>query len=166
MDFRLRSYCSKHNITYSRYADDLTFSFSNKILDKWRIYLYFIKKIIISEGFVINEKKSHLSLKRQRHSITGIIANQKANLPRKKIKKLRTILHNWEVDGYVIASNKFLMNYLRDPKNLTKQNIKMENIVNGYLSFLKMVKGNNDSTYLKLSQRFKMLLIRDEKHLK
>jgi hypothetical protein len=38
----------------------------------------------------------------------------------------------------------------------------MENVIEGKLSFIKMVKGENDTTFMKLYNRFMLLMQRDK----
>ena len=96
--------------------------------------------IINSEGFQINKKKSRVSFYYQRQEVAGLTVNEQLNVTNKYIKQLRTILHNWEKDGYVLASNKFLMHYYKNMTNAKDFIPKMEHIVAGKLSYLKMVR--------------------------
>lgn len=163
LDHRLSKFAKYHGLVYSRYADDLTFSFDSSLFYMWDDgeggYKYNILKFIKSEGLDINHKKTHIAFKKQRHKVTGLIVNEKINVERKYIKNLRTEIHNWEKDGYIIASYKFLKN--REGKIPYKTNIPMHKVLFGKLSFVKMVKGEQDSTYLKLKQRFNLLIQRD-----
>jgi len=164
LDVRLSKFAEKHNLTYSRYADDITISFNKSVLRGWKGHgnvkgiRDIIFDIIRTEGFTINKKKTRISFINQRHEVTGIIVNKKLNVERDYIKRLRTELHNWEKSGYVIASYKFLKHYEENNKRLAP----MERVIDGKLSFIKMVKGENDSTYLKLKMRFDRLYIRDK----
>lgn len=169
LDVRLSKFCEKHNITYTRYADDITFSFDNQSYIYWNGkrgvgYKDTIMKIINSEGFEINNRKTRISFKNQRQEVTGLVVNKKVNVKKEYIKHLRCEIHNWEYDGYVIASYKFLKNYER-LHGTSKKIAPMENVIDGKLSFIKMVKGKDDSTYIKLKNRYDRLLIRDRAFL-
>lgn len=86
MDMRLKCYSEKKKLKYSRYADDLTFS-GERLSKNTK---YFIKKIILSEGFEINLKKERVALKSTRQEVTGLIVNGKRlSLPREKERYLR-----------------------------------------------------------------------------
>lgn len=165
MDVRLSKFAEKHNLTYSRYADDITFSFNKSVLRGWRGHGLcqglkdIIFDIIKTEGFIINEKKTRISFVNQRHEVTGLIVNKKTNIKRSYIKQLRTEIHNWEKDGYVIASYNFFNHYVGT--NSHRKLSPMERVIDGKLSFVKMVKGNQDSTYKKLKDRFDRLYKRD-----
>lgn len=138
LDARLSGFARKHGISYSRYVDDITFSFSMK--DPRRIYTCFIKKIIETEGFQINEKKSRVSFYYQRQVVTGLTVNKQLNVNKQFIKQLRTIIHNWEKDGYILATNKLLVNYYKNMVNPKRKLPKLEDVVAGKLSYLKMVR--------------------------
>jgi hypothetical protein len=66
------------------------------------------------------------------------------------------MLHNWEVSGYEAAQIKFLEYYHPSKKVPGEHHI--ENIICGKLDYLKMVKGQSDSTYLKLRERLDRLV--------
>lgn len=181
LDLRLSSFANIHHINYSRYADDISLSFSYKFYHYWnhphfsfRKHRYaginydaktMIEKIIETEGFRINTKKTHISFSGQKQQVTGLIVNRKVNVPRVFVKRLRTIIHNWEIDGYAKAYNIFLMCYIRQKRGNIKGEIRMERVIEGKLSYLKMVKGTEDSTYRSLLQRYNQLLIRDKQFI-
>lgn len=167
LDVRLSKLAEKHNLTYTRYADDITISFNKSVLRGWRGHGFYkglrdiIFDIIETEGFKINKRKTRISFVNQRHEVTGLIVNKKVNVERSYLKRFRTELHNWEKDGYVIASYKFFKHH----ENLNGNNKKlspMERVLEGKLSFIKMVKGAEDSTYKKLFDRFERLYNRDK----
>ena len=99
-----------------------------------------------------------------RQEATGITINDKLNVSRNYIKQLRTLLHNWEINGYAKAQNIFLMHYVQtNTKNIQWEGAhKIENIIAGKLLYLKMVKGETDSTYQGLKNRFARLM--QERH--
>lgn len=92
MDYRLLNLAKNLNINYTRYADDITFSGPSDIINN---KLYFcVKKIIIEEGFKINEKKVHFSSKSFRQEVTGLIVNNKnVSVSSKYIKKIEQELY-------------------------------------------------------------------------
>lgn len=168
LDVRLSKLAEKQSITYSRYADDLTFSFDYPVLKKWGAHGRFkglkniILEIIRDEGFEINNKKTRFSFKNQHHEVTGLTTNTKINVSRAYIKKLRTELHNWEKDGYIKASYEFYRHHNNVGNRDVALSMGMENIISGKLSFIKMIKGNDDSTYQKMQKRFNKLCEKDK----
>ncbi len=91
LDKRFVNLGLKSNFTYSRYADDMTFSSDD---DKTTKMIPFFKEITIDEGFVVNEGKVRILRSGSRQSVTGIVVNQKPNIARQEVKKLRAVLHN------------------------------------------------------------------------
>ena len=71
LDERLSRLASSFSINYSRYADDMTFSGERG----FREFFPLVEKIIIEEGFAINDKKTRIAGKHQRQEITGLIIN-------------------------------------------------------------------------------------------
>ena len=78
--------------TYSRYADDLTFSASGEPGTKIG-YLHRVRGIVHEESFIINELKTRVRRKSDHQRVTGLIVNNKIGVPRKTVRKLRAILH-------------------------------------------------------------------------
>ena len=159
LDRRLYSLAQKFKIYYSRYADDITFSGNRNIFHKEGSFVLLLEQIIKEEGFVINNNKTRLQKHHQRQKVTGILVNQKINVERTYIKQLRTLIHNWEVLGYRQAQIIFLSHY--HPKKHIYCEHYIENIIEGKLNFLKMVKGGGDITYLRLLNRYKKLIESD-----
>lgn len=92
MDARINGYCSRKDIVYTRYADDLTFSSSNRtLLNKVE---KFIKYIVTDEGFIINDKKTRYLSNNVKKTVTGITINDDSIHVDKKFKRdLRTQIY-------------------------------------------------------------------------
>lgn len=169
LDFRLSKLCNKYEIIYSRYADDLTFSFNYSCLNKWKSHGFRkgLKEIIFSiieeEGFKINSKKTHISFSYQRQQVTGVIVNQRPNVKRKFVKLIRTLINNWEKDGYVVASFKFNSSNNQNSKSNEIRNL--DQYIAGKLAYMKMIKGATNSTFLSLFSRYKNVRDRDRQLL-
>lgn len=98
LDSRLFKWARQNGYSYSRYADDLTFSTNNDSFPDSDIA--FIDDIIRDEGFEINEEKRRLQPYYERQMVTGLVVNEKVNLPREKLRGLRALLHNIEHHGW------------------------------------------------------------------
>lgn len=100
LDARLLGVANKFGLTYTRYADDLTFSGSDEnhgaIIGK---VLWQARQIIKDEGFVVHPDKTHIMRKGARREVTGIVVNEKLNLPRKKLRQFRAVIHQIEQNG-------------------------------------------------------------------
>jgi len=83
LDKRLSGYALKNNLKYSRYADDITFSWN----EGSNIKRSTVFKIIQEEGFFINHKKVRFySKSSNKHIVTGLIVSNVVKVP-KKFKK-------------------------------------------------------------------------------
>ena len=67
-------------------------------------------------------------------------------------------LYYWEKYGYQHAESIFCRDYIRDKGHLVKGKPSLFNVLDGKLEFLKMVKGPEDPTFLKLRERFEILV--------
>ena len=96
LDTRLSGLSSKYNCTYTRYADDMSFSFyeENSDLSLGR-FMGLASKIINEEGLKVNKKKTRFLRKNNRQCITGIVINNnEVGVPKKWIKTLRAAIFN------------------------------------------------------------------------
>lgn len=85
MDARINGYCSRKDIVYTRYADDLTFFSDNRmLLNKIE---KFIKYIVTDEGFTINDKKTRYLSNDVKKTVTGITINDDSIHVDKKFKR-------------------------------------------------------------------------------
>lgn len=86
LDKRLSEVSKRFSAEYTRYADDITFSGDSDISN----ILPIIKKIIIDEGFQLNEKKTRILFKHQRQEVTGLLVNgNHIRVDKKYIKKFK-----------------------------------------------------------------------------
>ena len=125
MDLRLQGMAKKIGFTYTRYADDLTFSAEE--IDEKNIskLLSYVKKIVENEQFTVHPEKTHIMRKGTQKKVTGIIVNEKPNIDRKRIRQFKALLHQVAQTGWA-----------------GKRWGNSENIVNsviGYANFIAMV---------------------------
>lgn len=105
MDNRIEKYCSKREIVYTRYADDLTFSCNNRNLLR-NIY-GMISKIVGDEGFTVNKNKTTFMTPKSHKCITGVTINDKLIKAPKQLKKMiRAMLHRAIITGDYSNINK------------------------------------------------------------
>jgi RNA-directed DNA polymerase len=91
LDSRLARFAKIHKCTYSRYADDITFSTSQKDFPpelaflvpgteaQWHLGAELRSKIEHS-GFKINDKKTRMQIRGSRQVTTGLMVNEKVNI--------------------------------------------------------------------------------------
>lgn len=154
LDYRMKGVAKRFGLHYSRYADDMTFSSMHNVYQEGSKFREEILKVIKEEGFTINDKKTRLLKKGARQEVTGLTVNEKANVIREYVRDLRWILNAWEKYGYARAYALFYIRYKSEKGYIKKGEPVMENVLGGKLNYLKMVKGANDPTYLKLKGRY------------
>jgi retron-type reverse transcriptase len=99
MDSRLSGIAARLGWTYTRYADDLTFSTDGEATKLCGYLLARIRHIAQDEGFVVNEKKTRVQRQNRAQSVTGVIVNQRAGVSRATVRRLRAILHHAGREG-------------------------------------------------------------------
>ena len=82
--------CEKRGITYTRYADDLTFSGDGKVT----AILPFVIDVLRGYGFELDEKKTNIFRRGRRQVVTGLVVNEKPNLVRTLRRRLRAAVHH------------------------------------------------------------------------
>jgi retron-type reverse transcriptase len=105
LDRTLNGLCSKRDVIYTRYADDLTFSCDNVVI--LRKLKCVIEEIIVDEGFVINHSKTRLLSPSGHKKVTGITVNDNKIKANKEMKrKVRSMIHHALVSGDYSKKNK------------------------------------------------------------
>lgn len=94
LDQRILALCKKFRLTYTRYADDLTFSTNdNNFKKKYKEFLEELESIINHSGFKVNSKKTHFQEYNGRQLVTGLSVNKKINVKKEFYKKTRSMAH-------------------------------------------------------------------------
>ena len=87
-DNYIGEYCRRHNISYTRYADDMTFSGAfnpNAVIEK--------VKNKLPHHLLLNEAKTQLIHKGQRQIVTGVVVNEKPQATSEFRRKIRQEMH-------------------------------------------------------------------------
>lgn len=93
LDVEISKIADKYDVTYTRYADDITFSSDDEDMDIMEIYPE-IEGSIESFGLPINHKKTRIRRQHQRMVVTGVVVNDKLSVPKWKWRNFRAKLHN------------------------------------------------------------------------
>ena len=157
LDRRLNGLAKRFNAVYSRYADDITFSSQYNIYSKASFQIELKRIIQEDQSLTINTKKTRLQKTGYRKEVTGLIVNEKVNVKKRFIKKIRMWIYYWERYGYTRAQQIFINDYQKDKSHRSILHPELSNVIKGKLNFIKMVKGSNDETYLKLKKRIDIL---------
>jgi RNA-directed DNA polymerase len=80
---------------YTRYADDLTFSFPCAHSGWVRWLIWFAQQIVEDEGYELHlDRKLQVRRRQDRQTVTGLVVNERVNLPRETRRLLRAIDHH------------------------------------------------------------------------
>jgi RNA-directed DNA polymerase len=101
LDRRLDRLAAKCGAVYTRYADDLTFSFAKQPEPALRIgrFLWWVDAICQDEGFIERADKRRILRNKHQQRVTGLVVNNGVNVPRADRKRFRAILHNCAKTG-------------------------------------------------------------------
>lgn len=97
LDRRLCGMAHSYGFTFTRYADDLTFSGDQT--ECLSSLLSGVRKVITDEGFTENTAKTQIMRAGRRQEVTGLNVNTKVAVSRSERRSLRAILHNCKVHG-------------------------------------------------------------------
>jgi RNA-directed DNA polymerase len=165
LDRRLTRLAREHKCTYSRYADDLTFSSDQAIFPPALAHVEVsagqiervrvgdaLERAIMACGFSVNHKKVRLQGRHRRQAVTGLCVNSTINVERERIRKVRAMLHAWEKFGLAAAGHEYFDKYSAAPRGGVPDNpgAIFRSVVYGQLAFVKMVRGTGDPVFLKL----------------
>jgi retron-type reverse transcriptase len=124
LDKRLQGLANTNQCQFTRYADDITFSFDNPGTNAQQL-VWRIKKILADEGFTVHPDKIRIMRKGAHQEVTGIVVNEKAGIPRKKLRQFRAVLHQLKT---------------KEAAALKWGHGNLASAVTGYANFVKMVK--------------------------
>ena len=183
LDSDLMDLARRHRSTYTRYADDLTFSFSVRdasrlpenicVFESGGLTIgHELLSIIERNNFHINPTKSRLSTRLHRLEVTGITINEFPNVKRVFIDRIRGALHACEKHGYDAAHNDWERRvtegktsiYEKRPwkrQTRTRKIPKLINVLWGKLLYVRMVRGADDVIYTRLAERYNALCGRE-----
>lgn len=166
IDIRMVYLAKKSKCTYTRYADDLTFSTNKKIFPKsigilkvdtgkeWQPGILLLKEIS-KVGFELNLKKTSLQSKTNRQVVTGIVVNKGINVKREYYKTARAMCNSLFTTNsfYILEKKKQIP---ENQLNSKEANCKIPGTLNqleGILSFIYLAKTFEDKRNLKRENR-------------
>ena len=95
LDARLAALAVRLGGTYTRYADDLTFSFAETQHGALADLLAATTKIIRQEGYALHlDRKLQIRRRHHRQTVTGLVINDHVALPRSRRRWLRAVEHH------------------------------------------------------------------------
>jgi len=103
LDARLTGLATKLGARYTRYADDLAFSFQDDTKAEIGNLLHSVAEIVKAEGFAIHPKKTRVMRSGARQQLTGLVINKTgddrppARVARTRVRELRAAIKNREL---------------------------------------------------------------------
>lgn len=105
MDMHLVRLAEKNGCTYSRYADDLTFSTNQRdfpsqigLIKDGQSHVWMpggeLERLIDYSGFRINEPKTRMQYHDSRQEVTGLVVNRKVNVRNEYRRTIRAMVHS------------------------------------------------------------------------
>jgi RNA-directed DNA polymerase len=183
LDRDLMRLAQRHQAFYTRYADDITISFSvRKAANLPKSICEFdggaltlgdeLRALIQSHSFAINDKKSRISSRRTRQEVTGLVINEFPNVRRQFVDPVRGALNAWEKHGYLAAQRRWEERIANSVSMPLKQQVwsrqtrigsppQLSHYIWGKLLFIKMVRRENDPLYNRLAELYNGLVARD-----
>lgn len=166
LDRKLSRLARRYKLTYTRYADDITFSWNNKNFPQGIAFYngnnpitndcfvgQVLEEAISSSGFSVNHEKTRLQIRGVRQSVTGLTVNEFPNVPRLYVRNIRALLHAWSKFGPDGVEKIYRSKYAKNKSRLIEgERHYFKEALYGMLAFLKMVRGE-DELYLKLCLR-------------
>ena len=151
-DLKIERIMKKRELNYTRYADDITLSGflfpQDKLPD-------IVQEILTPFGLRLNEKKIRYQTFVGRQEVTGIKVNVKLNLDRRYIRRIRAILHCWDVKGIEHAATVFHKRKINNALEFTST-------IRGMIAHVGNVRGQEDVIFLRFHEKFNSLSIFEE----
>ena len=157
LDNELRLLALRRGCTYTRFADDISFSTNRGEFPKSIVNLASdlsdaielgdrLVDIVNKHDFRINKSKTRIRSNENRQEVTGLVVNKKVNVPKAFTKRLRATLDDWQKNGLAAAERKF---YALDTKRKTRNGSspRLVDHVTGKLDFLRMIRGSGDAVH-------------------
>ncbi|MFS0730878.1 reverse transcriptase family protein [Curtobacterium sp. 1P10AnD] len=94
LDARLAGWASAAGATYTRYADDLTFSGGAALAARADAFVAGVERIVRDQGHAVNPHKTRVRRRGVRQSVTGVVVNDRLSPGRAEVDRLHAILHN------------------------------------------------------------------------
>lgn len=159
MDRKVSTLAREERCYFTRYADDLTFSTDRTVFpsslafaEGSRVHVGpALAKIIETSGFTANDDKTRLVRRWQRQRVTGLIVNDKLNVPRDYVRGLRSLLFIWKRYGLEAAERAFARTDPHPNRPPGKLAAPFKESVRGRVQYVGSVKGWSSAVYLSLA---------------
>ncbi len=158
MDSQLQRLAERNHSTYTRYADDISFSTTRRTfppelaardsLDQLSVGNA-VREIIERNGFSINSQKIWLTGRHGRQVVTGVTVNDVPNVQRKFTNQIRAMIHAWKRYGPDAAQEEWEKKHSGRDRAPWRKAPRFGQVLRGKIEYLGMIKGQDSLTYLK-----------------
>jgi RNA-directed DNA polymerase len=164
LDSELQALARDNGCWYTRYADDLTFSTSRRsfpralagVDDESRTFVGDeLRHRVESNGFALNPAKTRLQTRDTRQSVTGLVVNERMNVDRRFIRRVRAMLHAW--DKYGLERAQAYLSHWDKRDRYPGASPRFEDILRGRIAYLAMVRGGSDPLALRFKAQYENL---------
>ncbi len=173
LDRELRLLAKRYKGRYTRYADDLTFSFTAIRLEKLPPELFIvgtdvdgrpttepgplITSLIRKHGFAINPAKTRGTNREKRQMVTGIVVNNGLALPARYCEEIRRALFIWSRFGLAEAEKRAIpvLHRRRYASGVTPS---LFQLMRGKLTWLAHVIGRSGLQFQRLASQYNSLV--------
>lgn len=93
LDSRIERFVHRRKGTYTRYADDICISFPKDYPKRVRGTVQVVRRHLKAFGYELNGKKTRILRQHQQQKVTGLVVNDRVNVPRRIRRKLRAVEH-------------------------------------------------------------------------
>lgn len=99
LDRALTTLATNSGFTYTRYADDLTFSGDDASSEAVGKLLRRVRYLVGREGFTVHPDKTRVLRRGRRQEVTGLTVNERVGVERATLRRFRATLFQIEQDG-------------------------------------------------------------------
>jgi len=144
----------KYGLFYTRYADDITFSSNRRTLpiavavtENGQVTSIgsALTDTIAKHKFQINAEKTRLGASQNRKAVTGLIVNNRLNVPRQFIARTRAMLRAWKKYEYDAAAAEYGKKF-----DFYNTGAEFRKVVAGRLSHIGHIRGVDDRVFRRL----------------
>lgn len=128
---RIKGFCDKQGLNFTVYVDDITIS-GNKDISQFEPT---IKKIIVESQFKIKSEKTCYLPNHKQQKVTGLIVNQKINIPKKYYEGTRGNLLDCKSNGPLSLLSRISLD---SGKQITSV-IKLKEYLHGKINYITQV---------------------------
>jgi retron-type reverse transcriptase len=122
LDVQLTNLVRRRKGTYTRYADDITLSFPKDYPRKVRGMVQRFRRLLKARGYRMHRRrKLNIRRRHQRQEVTGLVVNERVQLPRRTRRWLRAVEHRHRTTGRATLSENQLAGWRALQKMIERQ---------------------------------------------